>query len=309
MKKKMFVAAFASTLFLTNACKKKEEEPFSDKFKVTMEWKNLFDNIDNTAVGNSVTVPSGSNVVFLMNTGGEEGFGEVELASIDVVRETASGSETCVFLAEDALSLVNVLEPVYENTKYTFTLKAKDGSTATQGPFDVTVSNDSKVIALNTGLNVYSESTKRFFSTTFRTVSTVHDYDVALQKVGFNPRFIEFGLTKDASNNLYLTSSSLFSSLNVLPEFSAYNCGYRKCKFQVYTGDIDFSNVVSMLDENVLTFDSLETKLNITSTDEKILVQQGTHFMFETEEGKKGIGYFNSVVAGTSAEFRMVYQR
>lgn len=309
--KKITLLVAAVSMLGFNSCKKEEEEPFSDKFKVTMQWKNLFDNIDNTNGGNSVTVPSGSTLIFDSGVGGEEGLGDKTIASYEVTRTTATESKTCKFVGPNFLTFGGMAEPVYENTSYTFTLRTTDGDVATQGPFNITVTNDSSIIAVSIGLNTYSSTSKTFFGTTFKTLSFTHDYDCQIYTSTnfFNPRFIDFGLTSDASNNLYLTAPTLFDSLTVMPENNSYSCAYRKCSFQSYSGPINFSSVVSIFDENTLTYNDLQTGLNITSNSNSILVQNGAHFMFKTAEGKKGIGMFKNVVAGAHTDLLLVYQR
>lgn len=309
--KKIILLTAAVSMLVFNSCKKEEKEPFSEKLKVTMEWKNLFDNIENTNGGNSVTVPSGSTLVFSSEGGGEEGFGDKTIASYEVTRTTATESKTCKLVDPNSYAWGGLAEPVYENTSYTFTIRSTDGDVATQGPFNITVTNDSSIIAVNIGLNAYSSSYKTFFSTTYHTLSFTHNYDCAFVNTGtfFNPRFIDFGLISDVNNNLYLVPPTSFDSLAVMPENNSRNCAYRKCSFQPYSGPIDFSSVVSIFNENTLTYSDLQTGLNITSGSNSILVQEGAHFMFKTAEGKKGIGMFKNVIAGTSTEIIMVFQR
>lgn len=301
---------------ITFSCKKKkDEEPFSDKFKMTMQWRNLFDNIDNQDGGNTITVPSGSNLIFFSEVGGKEGLGKLTITSFEITREKASGTSTSKFLPSNR-GTNSLMEPVYENTKYTFTIKASDGSVATQGPFIVNVNTDSKTIIAsprgsfgNSALRVYGNGYKEIYSTTYRTQGLEHLYDVAFEGDIVNPHFFDFGLIKDASNNLFLLSPSLFDSLNLMPEFNEYRNSFRHTRFEAYTGTIDLLNLSNTNALNTLTFNSLQNDLNITSNSGKIQVQDGAQFMFKTAEGKKGIGRFKNVVAGVSTELILVFQR
>lgn len=301
---------------LISSCKKKEdEEPFSEELAITMQWRNLFDNINNTNGGNSVTVPSGSTLIFDISIGGKDSKLKQTVSSFEVTRVTSSGSKTSKFSDNDALGSLRV-EPVFENTQYTFTMKSSDGATATQGPFIVNVNNDSKTIIANTygsfgnsALRVYGNGYKEIYSTTYRTQAIEHLYDVAFEGKYVNPYFFDFGLIKDASNNLFLVSPSLFDSLNLMPEYIGYGNSFRRTRFEAYSGTIDLLNLSSTNALNTLTFNSLQNDLNIISNSGKIQVQNGAQFMFKTAEGKKGIGRFKNVVAGVSTELILVFQR
>lgn len=301
---------------LTISCKKKDEEPFSDKFKVELTFKNWFDDPSTVLnySGASITVASGTTVYVNTSFGGEEGTGEgIELASLEVTRTTASGTTTCLFTDKDNVNYSGLSEPIFENTTYTFKLTSASGEVATQGPFVVNVANDQQVLTFQENLNAYSDTYKRFFSTSYSDNVSDNIYDlngtVNVLTKNVNLRHIDFALTKDANNNLFLTSPTQFETLNMLPEYSAYSCNYRRTIFQAYTGPIDFSSVISIFSENTLTFANLSNDLTITGTSESIPVVNGGHFMFQTAEGKKGIGHFKNVVAGASTDLIIVFQR
>jgi hypothetical protein len=301
---------------LTISCKKKDEEPFSEKFKVELTFKNWFDDPSTVLnySGTSMTVASGTTVYVNTSFGGEEGTGEgIELASLEVTRTTASGTTTCLFTDKDNVNYSGLSEPIFENTTYTFKLTSASGEVATQGPFVVNVANDQQVLTFQDNLNAYSDTYKRFFSTSYSDNVTDNIYDlngtVNVLTKNVNLRHIDFALTKDANNNLFLTSPTQFETLGMLPDYSAYSCNYRRTIFQTYTGTIDFSSVNSIFSENTLTFANLSNDLTITGTSESIPVVNGGHFMFQTAEGKKGIGHFKNVVAGASTDLIIVFQR
>lgn len=296
------------------SCEKEEEEPFSDKFEVTITYKNWFDdggaNVTNYTAG--MTVPTGTQLAINTNFGGEQGTGEgIELSTLEVTRETQSGTTTCLFTDVKNSNYSGLVEPIYENTTYTFTLTSAAGEVATQGPFEIKVANDEKILTFQDRFNAYSSTYRRFFSSTFgATVSTqIYDLDGIFTIDHDNFRFIDFGVTADANGNLFVSSPSKFESLGMNTDLSDYNCNYRKTVFQPYTGSIDFSGVVSIFDENTLTYADLETEIVLTTPSESIEIVDGGHFMFETAEGKKGIGMFRNVVAGVSSDFVLVYQR
>lgn len=292
------------TLTLVNtSCKKEEEKP--KKLNVTTQWRNLFDDKDNAPFTNNQEVPSGSTLIFKFDFGNNDGTG---LQSVDVVRINSKGSKKCGYIKKGA-GYSTIMEPVSENTSFVFTATIDDGTTSTFDTINVQVAKDKKLNIFSDGFDCYSNDVKKFFSKYYAGAAIEQVYEVTslFNNNDFNGANIDFAITK-AGDDLFFTSPNLFNSLNVLPEQNEQSCSYKKVLFQTYNGPIKITKG-NLLTDYTETFDDLENEVKITTTDEKLKIVKGMHFMMQTEDGKKAVGYVNNIVNNTTVFFTILYQR
>lgn len=285
-----------------SSCTKEEKKP--KKLNVTTEWRNIYDDKQNAPFASNQEVPSGSTLIFRFDVGNNDISG---LKSIDVVRVNSRGSKKCVYAKNAGFG--GMMEPVSENTSFVFTATIDDGTTSTFDTIKVQVAKDKKLNIYSEGFDCYSNDVKKFFSKYYATQAIEQVYEVTslFNNSDFNAANIDFGITK-AGSDLFITSPSLFTSLGVLPELNDHSCAYKKALFQTYTGSIKLTKG-NLLTDYTETFDDIEAAVKITTTDEKLKLVKGMHFMMQTEDGKKAIGYVSNILNNTTVFFTILYQR
>ena len=303
MKKLLLLPFLGLALF---SCKQEEEEPFSEKLSIAMNYEDASGTWIYQSEATEITVRSGSYLDLSYGIGGEDGFGSSSITDIvqsfEYTVEDANGTNTCTLLdLADASNAANLAYPIRGDVKLTFTITSKDGETAVKGPFTITTSSKKEVINDGAG-----PSLDNFFVPIGPNVSYRPNYN----KQSYVGLFINsypilsYG-SKDGKD--YLISPSELGNYTPASEFyTANSCGWRTVKLMPYTGSLDLDEL--NYGTEVYGYDALDS-ITITNPVSAIEVVPGEKFLFETAEGLKGIGKFSSSQTAGVAAFVFECQR
>lgn len=303
--KKLIFYTLALSSILIGCGKSSSKEPFSKKLAITFSYTDLTGNYVNQSTSNAFSVESGKSVTVNIGIGGEEGFGSQlvkdAVQSLEITTVTPRGTTTCTAIPRAMLiGATNWGIPIRETITVTYTLTSPSGETSVQGPFTIT--------AVDNQLTFSGES--EFFNTSFFTMSygnlaTPYAYYSQFSYDNNDPLEVKYPVLGAATINAKkcLVIPSKFTQFNVAPNIvSQYNCGWNATKIMPYTGTMDLSeNVLS----NTYTYADLNA-LSVTSSQDTLSVTPGAKFVFETPEGKKGLGKF--FITQPTNNVRFVFQ-
>lgn len=306
MKKIICCLCFFYLICLT-ACQK-GNEPFSKKLAVDFSYITANGDTVNHGKASSFSVASGNYITAFINIGGEERFGDNTVVQVvekfEITTVNSRGTSTCILIPRAMLAYGrNWRFPIRENMTLTFTITSESGETATQGPFTITAVNNQLVFS----------DTASCFGNSFFALSTGNPtapYSYYSQYNYDNNAALEVKYPLLGGDTIgtdkFLVIPSKFSYFGIAPNIvSQYTCGWNATKIMPYTGSMDLNENPSL---NTYNYADLNA-LSVSTSQDSLLVSPGAKFVFETPEGKKGLGKFLMVQPSDNIGFVFQCQR
>lgn len=291
MRKIFFYLTILLSVAIGSCGKPSDEEPFSKKLEITFDYTDLSGNYVNQSTASAFSVESGKFVSANIGIGGQDGFGsktvQESVQKLEITTVTPRGTSTCTFIPHSMLgSGTNWAIPIRETVTLTFTLTSPSGETSVQGPYTITAVDNQQVFSNGGGC-----FNNTFFVMSYGNLATPHLYYGQYAYDNNQPLEVKYPILGGTTINSkkYLVIPTKFSQFNIAPNIvSLYNCGWNATKIMPYTGTMDLSEDILL---NTYTYSDLNA-LSVTASQDTIPVVPGGKFVFETPEGKKGLGKF-----------------
>lgn len=296
---------FAAVIALISCDKTSNEEGFDKKLKIEVGYWNTSGTRINQSTDLAISAKSGTNLTFYYSIGGEEGFRNKTVAemvqSFHLVTTNSRGTDTCTFVPDTlVIGSYSVSIPVRESASYSFILTSTAGEKAVVGPIAITAVNTQEVymdIVTCSATNLFAPGNPNLASPYIYNSNTIDQ---------FYPGYPVFAAV-ESGGQTYLVSPTRFQDYGVATSYLAqYECGYRATRFMPYTGSLTLDDFT--LSNNTHTYSDLNG-LTLTNPQETLQVVAGERFIFETAEGRKGIGKFSSNQSAGGTSFVFEFQK
>lgn len=242
----------------------------------------------------SATIRSNRDISFNVSNYTED------VTKVEVTRTTGGQTVTCELTTNEGGVRYNYSDWPAADTDYTITVYA-GAESVSFGPFDITVQSANQKIDGDVAMSDQNNDGNgygSFFQS--RHVGWGGGWNYANWRSLFadeNPRILDFAILSQ-SGQLMAVSPDDVAAIHTF-DLLANDCGYMTTLFDVYTGAFDpETNEPSLAEIEALP----------TPTSATINVAEDVRFVYQTQDGKKGLIKIKEVVdTGSSIRFRTHY--